>query len=91
MTLQVRPVWDVSKDPVIQGAAMLWDLSSSHFKRREARSLVSGILFPRQWAAFLTPVELVKHHGRFPPLSSENQDRQPDVATSESVAGKPTE
>ena len=45
-----------------------------HFKRREERSLVSGILFPRQWAAFLTPAELVKHRGRFPLLSSENQD-----------------
>ncbi len=75
VTLQVRPVWDASGDPVIQGAAVLWDLCGSHFKRREERSLVSGILFPRQWAAFLTPAELVKHHGRFPLLSPENQDR----------------
>lgn len=51
-----------------------WDPSGSHFKRREERSLVSGILFPRQWATFLTPAELVKHHGRFPLLSPENQD-----------------
>lgn len=75
LTFQVRPVWDMGKDPVIQGAAMLWDLIGSYFKRREEGSLVSGILFPRQWAAFLTLKELVKHHGRFPLLWSENQDR----------------
>lgn len=64
---------DTGEDPAFQGAAVLWDLSGTHFKRKEERSLVSGILFPRQWAAFLTLAGLVKHHGRFPLLSSENQ------------------
>lgn len=29
---------------------------------------------PSELPAFLTPEELVKHHGRFPPLSPENRD-----------------
>lgn len=74
VTLQVRPVWDTSGGSVAQGAAVLWDLSGSHFKRQEERSLVSGILFPRQWAAFLTSSELVKHHRRFFLLSWENHN-----------------
>lgn len=74
VTLQVRPVWDMSGDSVTRRAAVLRDLSGSHFKRREERSLMSGILFPHQQAAFLTSTELVKHHGRFPLLSRENHD-----------------
>lgn len=54
--------------------------------------LVAGILSPRQWAAFLTPAELVKHHGPlFLFLCARESRQQPDVATAESVAGKPAE
>lgn len=69
VTLQVRPVWDASGDSVIQRAAVLWDLSGSHFKRREERSLVpspvSCILDPRlSWLnimdAFLFCPERIK-------------------------------
>lgn len=88
MTLQVRLVWDTSGDFVIRGAAVLRDLSGSHFKRREERSLVSGILFPRQWAAFLTPEELVKHHGQLFSFVIGESRQQPDVATTESVSVK---
>lgn len=91
VTLQVRLVWDTSRDSVIRGAAIRGDLSGSHFKRREERSLVSGILFPRQWAAFLTPAELVKHHGQLSSFVIGESRQQPDVATTESVAAKPAE